>query len=523
MSAHDSLIGDGFDTFHEAIKHAKEDDTITFSGEITENVHVDKKGITLDGKGKGTIISEDPPQFSPSKAAVLIDANNVKIKNCTLKEGISPGNSQNILEFGDKVSDTKIENVHVESPDFTGDETGQGAIAVETSGAIGDLTISEVTSDRTIGIVAEENAEITIENTTVTKSGDGSEALFFTGPGFGDAKIKLTLENVEPKQNNEGTGSPTDILIFGVPKEINDESKAGRQMQKLVKENGAIERVEIDGETYEQVEIRDETYAALLADDLQSDFKTAQGDHDAEAIVIKDGIYKENQTLTVTRDRIRIISEDSDSTIKAANGDHPTVTINAHHVELVDLEIKNNEDGPSVKSNGEPTGLIVDDCNIEANHRGIDYSNGSKLTVKDSHIEAKNTGIDAGSEIETLEKNTIDLSGESTGIHAENASNATISENTITQDGSGDIDSGIVVDGNADDATISENTIEQSSKHGIKIGGAGDGIDISENEINASGGNGIVIGSVGNQSGSTTTIEGNTVRDVSDFGIDIRE
>ena len=240
------------DSIQEAIDEAEEGYTIGVeSGDYEENVVVDVSGLRLEAVGdEVTIQSREPGEFEDSKPALLINADNVAVDGIDLVEGISPGNNQDVVEIADGVSGTTLTNLAVESPKFTGTETGHGIIGEQT-GSIGDLTIENVEADRTIGLVAEGDAKIAINDATVTKSGDGSEAVFITGPGFGDADIDLTIEDVTPQDNEEETGHSTDLLLFGDEATINDvDGDAERLADAVFDKNADIDEVEIDGQVF---------------------------------------------------------------------------------------------------------------------------------------------------------------------------------------------------------------------------------------------------------------------------------
>lgn len=244
----------GYASIQEAIDAADENDKIVVYGprDYEENVHV-TESVRLVGVCEPRVVSQSPPDFSPSEAAMLIDADDVSVKGIDLVEGISPGDNQDILEIADGVSGTVVKNLNVLSPDFTGAETGQGAIGVD--GATGDLSIRNVHADRTIGLVTEDDNEyISIKNTSVVKSGDNAEALWITGPNFGDADtLDLELHNFEPMDNEEGTGGDTDVMIFGHPASVNGETGSpSEQADRIFADNPDVDIVEIDDETFER-------------------------------------------------------------------------------------------------------------------------------------------------------------------------------------------------------------------------------------------------------------------------------
>lgn len=240
-----------YNTIQSAINGANEGDTIEVGeGTYEESVDIDVEGLTLEAADGASpaVVSQESPEFSPSQAALFINANNVTVNGVDAVEGISPSDNQDIIEINGGVSGTVLTNLAVESPDFTG-ASGEGQGAIGHDGAIGDLTVENVESDRTIGLQAEAGAEIEFDDIDVTKSGDGSEAIFITGPGWEDAKIDLTIESVTPQDNEEETGDSTDLLLFGDEATVNDVDGDAQDLADAVfNENEDIDEVEIGGE-----------------------------------------------------------------------------------------------------------------------------------------------------------------------------------------------------------------------------------------------------------------------------------
>ena len=242
------------ESIQEAINAADEGDTILVGpGTYEENVVVDVEGLTLTGIDGAEIESQEAEEFDPSEPAVFIAADNVTLDNIDLIEGISPGNDQDVVEIGDGVSGTHLLNLAVKSPDFTGIETGHGVIGQPGGAAIGDITIENVSTERNIGLVLQNNSEVVINNVEATKSGDDGEAIWFTGPGWGDADIDLTIENFTPHQNDAGTGSVTDVMMFGDVAVVNGvDGEAEELADAIFAENPEVVQVEIDGVNFDR-------------------------------------------------------------------------------------------------------------------------------------------------------------------------------------------------------------------------------------------------------------------------------
>lgn len=244
---------ESYETIQAAIDDANEGDTIVVCGPETfeENVRV-TESIRLVGVDGPVVRSQPTPQFQDSEPAILIDADNVRISGIDFEEGIAPNNNQDIIELADGVSGTVLKDFDVRSPDFTGSQTGEPAIGVENGGVIGDIDIIGVNSDRAIGLLVED-ATVRIKNTSAVKS-DGGEALFITGPGFSAADtLDLEIKDFKPVDNNDGTGSDTDILIFGQPASVNGESGSpSEQADAIFDENPEVDTVEIDGQVFER-------------------------------------------------------------------------------------------------------------------------------------------------------------------------------------------------------------------------------------------------------------------------------
>jgi len=248
--------GESYETIQAAVDDADEGDTIVVCGPETfeENVRV-TESIHLVGVDDPVVQNQPTPQFQDSEPAILIDADNVRISGIDFEEGIDLNNNQDVVELGDGVSGTVLKDLDVRSPGFTG-TPGEPAIGIENAGQpdafIGDLTISNVHADRAIGLLVED-ATVRIKEFSAVKP-DGGESLFITGPGFSDADtLELEIEDFEPVDNDNGTGSDTDILIFGQPASVNGESGSpSEQADAIFDENSAVETVEIDGQTFDR-------------------------------------------------------------------------------------------------------------------------------------------------------------------------------------------------------------------------------------------------------------------------------
>lgn len=97
------------------------------------------------------------------------------------------------------------------------------------------------------------NSEVVINNVEATKSGDDGEAIWFTGPGWGDADIDLTIENFTPHQNDAGTGSVTDVMMFGDVAVVNGvDGEAEELADAIFAENPEVVQVEIDGVNFDR-------------------------------------------------------------------------------------------------------------------------------------------------------------------------------------------------------------------------------------------------------------------------------
>lgn len=239
-----------YETIGNAVYGAEENDTILVgAGTYEENVTIDVQGLTLRGEDGAEIESQEADELEPSQPAVFIAEDNVTIENINLIEGISPGNSQDVVEIGDGVSGTHLLNLDVLSPDFTGEETGQGVIGQPQGAYIGDITISNVTTDRTIGLMVEDGTAVTITEVVVTKSGDDAQAIWISGTNWSADNLDLTIENVTPLQNEEGTGSDVDVMTHGVPEYINGEEveDAEDAAEKIFGANPEVNKVDIDG------------------------------------------------------------------------------------------------------------------------------------------------------------------------------------------------------------------------------------------------------------------------------------
>jgi hypothetical protein len=234
-----------FSSIQAAVDEASSGEIVdVMPGTYEELVHVDVDDLSLIGSGIGNSIIDGPADAQP-QGAVDIDADNVTVQGFTV---IKRDVNQNRVAIGvmDGRTGTTLRDLDVSAPSYDVEAAGEPIIgSVQFGQPIGDITIDNVTTDRSIGISLLADAEVTITNSTVSDSNTEGIWLFWNG-----AAGAVTITDNDVQNSYRGGGSGAELILHQLPPTVNGEAglTAEAAADRLFCDN-LIEMSQVAGET----------------------------------------------------------------------------------------------------------------------------------------------------------------------------------------------------------------------------------------------------------------------------------